>query len=324
MNHHMKMWLVIAVVLIVVGGAVFVGAMAMVKWDFKQLSTTKYVINSYEISEKFYNISLIADTADVDFVLTDDGVCKVICYEGEKEKHTVSVAENTLKIQLVDERKWYEHIGIGYDSPKLTIYLPETQYGNVLVKTTTGDILMPKDFLLESLNITATTGDIRNSASATGAVQLSVTTGDIYAESMMAQSLDMKVSTGKIQASDIGCEGDVTLQVSTGDVVLKDIVCKKVVSGGSTGDIILENVIAAETFSLERSTGDVRFERSDAGEINVTTSTGDITGSLLSDKLYIVDNNTGEVILPKGTVGGKCEITTDTGDVILTIYKVEV
>ena len=323
MAKKTKMWLIVAAVLVVVGGLIIVGAMTTVEWDIRQLSTAKFETNTYEIQEEFQNISLVADTADIQFVPAEDGVSKVICYERTNEKHAVSVEDGTLKIHHVDERKWYEYIGINFGTPKLTVYLSKSEYGAVTVETDTGDVQMPKDFLLESLQIKTSTGDIHNYASANCAVQLRASTGKIVAENMMAQFLDISVSTGNVTVTGVGCEGDISLEVSTGKATLKDVVCKSVISSGSTGDITLENVIAADRFSLERSTGKVRFERSDASEIDVTTSTGDVTGSLLSEFIYIVDNNTGKVVVPKTTTGGKCEIITDTGDVILTIYKVE-
>ena len=323
MRKKTKIWLIVAAVFVVVGCIIFVGAMNMVKWDIKKLSTTKMETNTYELNEKFHNISLIADTADIDFVPSEDGVCKVVCYEENNAKHNVSVQEDTLQIHIEINKKWYEYIGFNFGMPKLTVYLPYSELGAVSVKTDTGDVQIPKDFQVKSLDVTTSTGDIRNYASAAGEVKLSASTGAISVENMMAQSLDISVSTGNVTVSGVGCEGDISLKVSTGKATLKDVVCKSVISGGSTGDITLENVIAADRFSLERSTGKVRFDRSDASEIDVTTSTGDVTGTLLTDKIYIVDNNTGKIIVPKTTVGGKCEITTDTGDVILTIYKVE-
>ena len=95
--------------------------------------------------------------------------------------------------------------------------------------------------------------------------------------------------------------------------------CKNLITRGNTGDVSLENVIATEMFSIERSTGDVRFTDCDAAEICVKTDTGDVTGSFLSDKIFITNTDTGSVNVPKTVIGGKCEITTDTGDIKITI-----
>lgn len=83
----------------------------------------------------------------------------------------------------------------------------------------------------------------------------------------------------------------------------------------------MKNVIATEKFSIERSTGDVTFDGADAAEIFVKTDTGDVKGSLLTDKVFITETDTGRVDVPKTTIGGRCEITTDTGDISIEIKK---
>ena len=79
------------------------------------------------------------------------------------------------------------------------------------------------------------------------------------------------------------------------------------------------NHVIAEKFSTERSTDDVKFDGSDATEIFVKTDTGDITGSLLSGKIFIAQSDTGDVDVPKSVDSGRCEINTDTGDIEITI-----
>ena len=79
--------------------------------------------------------------------------------------------------------------------------------------------------------------------------------------------------------------------------------------------------IATESFSIKRSTGDVTFDGADAKSISVKTDTGDVKGSLLSNKVFITKTDTGDINVPSSTTGGKCEITTDTGDINLTVQK---
>ena len=68
MSKIKKMWLITAVSFVLAGGIIFVGVMSILKWDFTKLSTGKYERNDYEIAEKFKNISIITDTADILFV----------------------------------------------------------------------------------------------------------------------------------------------------------------------------------------------------------------------------------------------------------------
>ena len=81
----------------------------------------------------------------------------------------------------------------------------------------------------------------------------------------------------------------------------------------------MKDVIAANRFSIERSTGDVKFTRCDAAEIFVKTNTGNVTGSLLTDKVFLTDTDTGSVTVPKTATGGRCEIETDTGNIKIEI-----
>lgn len=78
-------------------------------------------------------------------------------------------------------------------------------------------------------------------------------------------------------------------------------------------------MIAAEQLSIERSTGHVAFTGCDAGEIHVKTDTGNVAGSLLSEKVFLTESGVGLVDVPKTTSGGVCEIRTDTGNIQITL-----
>lgn len=279
MKKSTKIWLITATSLVALGCIMFSVAMTKIHWDFTKLSTVKYETNTYEVTDDFNSISMLTDTADILFVQSDDKICKVVCYEMSDMKHTTTVQNNTLTINVTDEREWYDHIGITLGSPKITVYLPKTEYDSLAIKEDTGDIEVPEVFKFKSIDIATSTGDI--------------------------------IIAG------VTCEGDIVINVSTGKANLTDIKCKSFISDGSTGDISLKNVIATEKFSIERSTGDVKFDGCDATEIWVKTDTGDVTGKLLSEKIFITQTSTGDVHVPKSTNGGKCEITTSTGDIYI-------
>ena len=112
MRKTTKIWLVMAASLVVIGLIMFAAVMSIYKWDFAKLSTGKYETNTYEINEEFNNLSINTDTADIIFALSDEGKCRVECYEEEKAKHSVAVQEDTLVINMIDEKSWYDYIGI--------------------------------------------------------------------------------------------------------------------------------------------------------------------------------------------------------------------
>lgn len=314
-----KIWLFAAALLVIVGLIVFAAVMWELDWDFTKLSTGKYEKNTYEIGDSFSNIAVYTDTADIVFLLSQDGKCKIECYEEEKARHSVKLEEGTLTVRLTDERTWTDRIGIFFESPKITVHLPENQYKALLVQESTGDVTVSKDLSFDTVNISVDTGDVSFSASTTGQVKVNTSTGDICIENASAGELDLSVSTGKITVSNVTCQGDMNVQVSTGKTVLTDVACKNLTSKGSTGGITLNQVIAEEMISIERSTGDIRFNSSDALAISVETNTGDVTGNLLTGKYFVVETDTGRINVPRETEGGRCEISTGTGDIKITI-----
>ena len=315
MTKQTKVWLMIAALLIIAGIVFVLLAMNAGHWDFSVLNTAAYVTNTHKIQEAFENISIDTDTTDITLLASEDDSCKVVCLEDAKAVHTVSVQDGTLAIRWTDERTWYEKIGILAETQKVTIYLPDTAYDTLMIQEHTGDIDIPKELRFENIDITATTGDVKNYASASKALRIETNTGDIHVNGVTADSMELCVSTGKVTAEGIRCTGDILLTVSTGDAQFTDLTCKALLSTGNTGDLSLQNVIAKARFSIERSTGDVRFDGCDATEIFVTTDTGDVTGTLLSDKVFLIDTDTGRVDVPRTTTGGRCKVTTDTGDI---------
>ncbi len=319
MSKKTKILLITATALILIGCMIFGGAMTMLKWDFTKLSTVKYETNSHEINEAYKNITIVTDTADVMLVPSESSKSSVLCHEQENAKHSVTVKDGTLSIETVDTRKWYEYIGISLGSSKITVYIPQGEYNVLSVKSSTGNVEIPKDFKFESIDISVSTGHVKNYASATNTVKVKTDTGDISIADVSADMLDLSVSTGKVTVSSVECRGDINIKVSTGRTGLTDVTCKNITSSGSTGNITLKNVIAEDKLSIERSTGHVKFDGSDAGEILVNTDTGDVTGTLLSEKVFIVETDTGSIDVPKAVTGGKCEISTSTGDIRLKL-----
>ncbi|MBR2406072.1 MAG: DUF4097 family beta strand repeat protein [Clostridia bacterium] len=302
MKTKTAVWLIIAASLVLLGSILFASVMATLNWDFMKLSTVTYETNTHEIHEEFNGISMNTDTADIVFVLSEKETCRVVCREEARATHTVTVKDGTLTVELMDERSvsdFIGYIGLRFDAPKIAVYLPETKYASLFIKESTGDIEIPKDFDFNTVDISLSTGDVEVYASASEAMKIKTDTGNILVENITAGALDLSVSTGR--------------------VILRDVACKSVLSSGDTGDIFLKDVIAAETVSVKRSTGDVIFERCDAAELSIETDTGKVKGSLLSDKVFITQTDTGRIKVPQTVTGGKCEVSTDTGNITITI-----
>ncbi len=315
MKKTTKVWLITGVSLILIGCILFAGIMIFAKWDLSKISSVSFKENTYNVDNSFDNISLNSFTADVTFLLSDDGKCKVECYEEENITHSVEVIENTLQIKTINNKSWYDQIGFLFDTPRITVYLPKNEFKALTVKNSTGNIDIPKDLKFESADISLSTGNAKLGAAVSEQAKIKTSTGDIRIEDTTAGSLELKTSTGKVTLSNVTCREDINLKVSTGNADLTDIKCKNLNSEGTTGNLTLNKIIAQDKFTIKRSTGIVRFLDSDAAEITVKTNTGDVMGNLLTEKVFITETSTGDVNVPKTATGGKCEIKTDTGNI---------
>ncbi len=319
MSKGKKWWLILAAVLTAAGLFIFLGAMAVLDFDFKRLNLMKFETNTYEVSKDFTQIVIDVDTTEIEFVQSDNGRCKIVCFEREREKHTAAVKDGTLTIGTLDTRKWYDHIGFSFGSPKMTVCLPREKYASLSVNTHTGDLEIPAEFAFESLTVSGTTADVNCRASVSDTMNIELTTGSITVSETNVGALALSATTGRIELSSVACNGAMEVSTTTGGVKLTGVTCQSLTSRGDTGRITLKNVVASDLMSIERSTGNVVFEGSDARQIQVKTSTGHVTGALLSPKVFVTETGTGRVRVPKTASGGKCEITTGTGNIEIEI-----
>ena len=322
MKTATKVWIIVAVSLMIFGLLIFGLAMAFSYGDLALFGNDGYEVRDYEVDFDFSGIWIETDTADIEFVPSNDDSCRVVCDEKENLRYTFLSSGGVLEIKLVDSRKWYDHINIfSFETPEMTVYIPAGEYGALTVIESTGDVEIPEEFSFESIDISLSTGDVECYASAKEHMKIKTSTGDIRLEDVTAGDVKLTVSTGRVSVSSAKCAGDVTLKVSTGKANLIDVDCESFTSSGNTGDLALKDVIAEEKISIERSTGDVSFDGCDAAEIYVVTDTGDVRGSLLSDKVFMVETDTGDVDVPKSVTGGRCEIKTDTGDIEIVVRQ---
>lgn len=317
-----KRSIIAAVILVVVGVIIFGAAFIASGFDFSKLDITKYETNTHSLSEVFEKIEIQLDEADITFKPSEDGKLRVDCVEREKVKHEVSVENGTLKIIAVDKRAWYDHLTLlSFKPQSITVYLPSDYYRVLKISSDTGDVSISDIFSFGDVEITASDADIVFNASSDGNLKIKTSTGDIKTIGSHATTIDLSASDGEIDINNVDCKETLSVKVSSGKANLTDVSCRSIISDGSTGDIVLKNVVAEKTISIVRSTGDVSFDRSDAYELIVATDTGDVTGSLLSAKVFIVHSDTGMVDVPETTSGGKCKLTSDTGDIKINILN---
>ncbi len=351
----MEKWLTLAGLLVIVGLSLF--ALTACSGAFN--SNGNLVENVTTVSNDFNSISIYTDTADISILPSEDEACKVVSNDLKKIEYSVKIEDSTLKICVRDTRMWFEKIfnwhtatltlylpeneygtltinedtgdievnhsftftGIGITLSTGDINLANVNAKeNVSVKVSTGDVFIDTlscaDFISEG-----STGDIEvHGLTASGNVEIERSTGNVNIKNAtIGGNLDTETGTGKNNATDIVCNGNFEHEVSTGVAILTNITCCDFSTEGNTGDLTMTSVIASGKFEIERSTGDVKLNGCDALEIYIQTGTGDVTGTLLTSKIFVTNSSTGKIRVPESVTGGKCKITTTTGDIIITV-----
>ena len=253
------------------------------------------------IEETFDRIQINTGDCDVNFV-PYEGVANahVVMLEGERVSHSICVEDGTLKIQMQDNRKWTDHIGIfsvlgSTETMNITVYLPNAEYDSVYVTTDTGDIRTPAPLSAGEIILRSDTGDIYCDSTAAKVLDCMTSTGDIQVRSCTVPAVKVQSETGDISLYDVqGTE--IYLQNDTGETVVKNVICQLVICNSSTGDVELQFVTAEDYVQVFTDTGDVEIG-------NAKTASGNI------------ETNTGDIGVPASWKNGNCRIETDTGNI---------
>lgn len=358
MSRNKKTAILVALLLIVMGGILAMIGYTMTGNDLTQLNTEELTQETYTITEPFEHIHIRTGSSDVRILPSSDGSCTVVCDdESETQYHTVSVEDGILLIHQVTEPMFFG-VMLQYD-PVVTVYLPESQYGNLVVDGAAGSILdVDTSFTFESARLTLSSGDIHFRASLThdlrvrtssgdirlsgchvggntqvdassGSIALSDlntkilavngSSGDILLEDIHAQAIQTSASSGSIALSGCEAQQDLSIQTTSGSVELTEVTAPSLTGNASSGYFQLQETFIGGQLFLETTSGSIFFDASDAQSLLINTSSGEVSGTLLSPKFFITHTSSGSVkTSDSDPAGGRCEITTSSGDIKIT------
>ncbi len=340
MNRTLRA-IIIAIALIVVGAVLGGCGLWGMNGAWDQLSGKNSMVTTEEaVTGDFDNIEIDVFWLDVELLPSADGTCYYKATTYESMPCTIAAENGTLKVYQEDNRKPHEHIGINWNEPILALYLPKDAYDQLTYEGRTSDLTIPANFRFQSVTAKNSTGDIAFSAQVAGdlaitcstgninlkgvsakAITASVSTGDVTAEKTTCESLSVHTTTGYCLLSDVSVAGHLSATSGTGKKVFTNVTCGSLDMESTTGSNELTNVIVSGDAKMESSTGDWALNGFDAANTRIEASTGDVEGRLLSEKVFLVDTSTGDVDVPRGSSGGRCEITTSTGDIDIEIAQ---
>lgn len=309
--------IIVAIVLIFIGGFVSVIALNAMGWNFLNLDTSVYETKTYEFEDNIENLDLNLLTADINVHLNSENKLKVVCYQDVERKYDVNVTDKTLKIE--SDKKTVDFKLFSFKSPKIDVYLANSNINLAKIDSTSGDINLSSDISINNLEINTTTANINCNSKINDIINISLTTGDAYIKNVNAASGQFSITSGDLYLENANFSGNTQIDISTGDVRLKNVKLNDLNINGSTSDIDLIDVIASGKIFIDIGTGYVEFSKIDGFEISINTTTGDVEGTILTDKRFVVTSTTGDVSYPRNTDGGLCEINTTTGDIEVRI-----
>ena len=288
---------IVAILLIGVGLTVVLAAMTTIKFDLRKLNRLTFGIETYVADENFTNLSIRTAEFDVRFYLWDEKSAKIVCHESKDISHSVSIENGTLTLNRIDKRNWFDRIGFNIfeDGLKLDVYLPEKSFTALEIKNVSGNIDIPSDFSFENAALESVSGEI-DFASAVG------------------ESLSLKSVSGDLKIETTNPK-ELTAQTTSGDIELSEIRVSGLSAHAIDGMIRLADVVASGKLQLETVSGSIRLEDCDADSLRLKSVSGDMIGSLLSEKIFFAETTSGRVDVPPSVSGGDCEIKTVSGDI---------
>lgn len=286
MFKHYKIWFAIAGVFIAAGILICTAMLAVNRFDFSAFNTeAERVKKEYQIPrDKAVNLTI--ETRDNDIILkkTTGSEIKVICYESEELSYDILNVETdkNLKIAEKDNRKWYQMIDISFGIQKtpLTVEIPDKEWQNIKITTSSGDINLSSfiNFFKYSINTSS---------------------GDIIACDMNAADMNVKSVSGDVSIKDSYIMYQLGIETSSGETKLSKV---------DTSDV-----------EISSTSGDVELYKTDAVSYKVETSSGDISGKIRDDADYKfkVESLSGEISVPLSEKEGETlfSAVTTSGDI---------
>ena len=178
----------------------------------------EFETHEYEIKENYKDIKIVTDTADIQFILSEKPNTFIVCEEEKNANHSVMVKENTLRIEVNDNKKWCEDIGINLRVPKITVYLGKSEYGNISLKTDIGNILLDNIIVTGKIAIETYTGNVKFEECDASEVFIETDTGNVTGSFVTDKVVFAESDTGNIDIPKVIADEKCEIITETGNI----------------------------------------------------------------------------------------------------------
>ena len=309
----MKKLYLVCVIMLILGAALMfcgfiTGAHTGVYFDLGGLHLGEK--ENYISADTFDSITAI----EVDMASADIKIVPAAGYGIEidnRQNRSIDYKVTAGRLTVTQERGFaYLPFSWSFRSPVVTIYLPAgAQLETVLLKTTSGNITV-NNFDCVSLEMTATSGNLRaGQVNALDAASFKATSGNINLDKLSAQEIFVKVTSGNL-----------TFDRLTGQALT---------AAATSGNIKGEQVEIARETDLKVTSGGVRMNGALTGRINVTSKSGNVRLNLTGNEndyskhistkfggIY-VNGRRDEVVYSNPTAPNSIDVSVTSGSVHL-------
>lgn len=288
-------------------------------------------------------------------VYVENNTLKINCVDNRKWFRFMDINWGSNKSEITVSLPLHKVVPAG-EHEEIAIF---GQYGNLYLKCGSGDIEIPECFGFSSVKIKTLSGDVNCKNNSTD-LSINSQSGNIYISGGIGfNSMDLKSSSGDIVMSNINGH-NISAESNSGDIELLDVICMginaevtsgdinfSVISGSNifaestsgdidfsairstdisvkatSGDIELKDTVCEGNLNIETTSGEVNLKDSDGKGIEISSTSGDVYGNLLTEKIFITKTNSGYIDVPSfdNTINktwDKCIINTSSGDITM-------
>lgn len=330
-----KIFVILGLILLVAGVAVFVGGMTAGGWDFSILNTVRYTQKSYDAEGAVTSVHIEYSNAAISVEYSETAETVHIDYpvrlnERGEETAQIKITEKDGALTVIEHVDWEKNLfqwSLG-NSPAVRVVLPAGQNIALDLYTQNGSVSLNADGeALPSLDLRSNNGSISVSGtltiaedaafqtdngsvnvsgvSAAGDLTLRTSNGSMRAENISAANMQAKTSSGSMTLKDISATDALTAEAGAGEIeLLGDITAKMLTASASAGDIAMhDGMIDAQEIAMTTELGSIEAE-------------GSAFAGAQSDYTVLVSTGLGESNV-SDSVGGnrKLTLSTSTGDI---------
>ena len=274
--------------LLILGGSVIcAGAYISSGFDMTCFSTVKPETFLIAEDEPFRDIEVELELGSLNLQKALDGKAKVVCRATLHHSVSVTVEDGVLKIREIDQERtghhWYNilYIDLSRENYGVTIFLPEEKYRSITASTRSGRLMLSKHFAFDTVTLRSESGTLRLNATVHGTAQ------------MLSDS---------------------------GRLLLSGVEPENLIARTGSGSVRFYRAIVRDTLDIQTGSGGITLTECDAGNTVLTTDSGGIYATFLTDKSYDIGTESGYIQAPAGTTGAPRRAQTKSGGIYMSTF----